>query len=362
MDTHAIDALHHDSLVIDSHNDAIVSYIRRGNLSVTGLTAPHLAGLDGTVSFLRGPLAREEYDWHGQIDLPLMRAGGIDAAFFAVDVTRAWKNQLAYALDALGYFDADLATAGGELVVARSTADVARAKAEGRRAAILVIENSDALEGSLNVLRVFHAIGVRGIVITHNLSTWAASGNSEGACGGGLTRFGVALVEAMNRLGMLVDVSHISERGFYDTLEVTRRPVIASHSCCAALCPHPRNLTDEQLRALADNGGVVGITFVPYFVDPDWKFSDWPARPSIDQLLDHVEHAVQVAGIDHVGIGSDFDGGGSILADASQFPLLTAGLAARGYPEGALRKILGENHLRVLRSAIDDVDRGVDPA
>jgi membrane dipeptidase len=339
--------------VIDSHNDVIVSQIRRGNLSITGREAPHLAGLDGTVSFLRGPLEREAYAWHGQIDLPKMRAGGIDAAFFAVDVTRAWKNHLAYALDALGFFDADLAACQDEIVVARSAVDVEAAKAAGKLAAILVVENSDALEGSLNVLRMLHRLGVRSLVITHNLSTWAAAGNAEARCGGGLTRFGVGLIEAMNELGMLVDVSHISERGFYDTLELSRRPVTASHSCCAALCDHPRNLTDDQLRALAQNGGVVGITFVPGFVDPAWRPSDWPARPSLEQLLDHVDHAVEVAGIDHVGIGSDFDGGGSVLSDATEFPRITAGLVERGYSAAAIRKILGENHLRVFRAAVD---------
>jgi membrane dipeptidase len=156
----------------------------------------------------------------------------------------------------------------------------------------------------------------------------------------------------MNELGMLVDVSHISERGFYDTLEISSRPVIASHSCCAARCDHPRNLTDDQLRALAQNGGVIGITFVPSFVDPEWLPSDWPARPALAHLLDHVSHAVEVAGIDHVGIGSDFDGGGTVLQDASEFPRLVEGLFERGYTEEAVRSIMGENHLRVLREAV----------
>jgi membrane dipeptidase len=353
VDPTRIDQLHRDALVIDSHNDSIVSHIRRGCLSITGREAPVLARLEGTVSYLRGPLETEAYAWNGQINLPKMRAGGIDAAFFAVDVKRAWKNQLAYALDALGFFDADLSTCGEEIMVARSAADVEQAKAEGRLAAILVVENSDALEGSLNVLRMLYHLGVRSIGITHNLSTWAAAGNAEARCGGGLTRFGIDLVEMMNRLGMLVDVSHISERGFYDTLEASRRPVIASHSCCAALCDHPRNLTDDQIRALAQNGGVVGITFVPGFVDPTWTPAQWPARPSLEQLLDHIDHAVEVAGIDHVGIGSDFDGGGSVLGDATEYPRITAGLIERGYTETDIRKILGLNHLRVLRQALD---------
>jgi membrane dipeptidase len=352
VDTTGIDRLHRDALVIDSHNDTLVSLIRRGNLSITGREAPHLARLNGTVSFLRGPLETEAYAWNGQLNLPKMRAGGIDCAFFAVDVTRAWKNHLAYALDALGFFDADISACEDEIVVARSAADIEAAKAAGRLAAVLVVENSDALEGSLNVLRMLYRMGVRSIGITHNLSTWAAAGNAEARCGGGLTRFGVDLVEAMNQLGMLVDVSHISERGFYDTLEVSRRPVIASHSCCAALCDHPRNLTDDQIRALAQNGGVLGITFVPGFVDPDWTPADWPERPSLARVLDHIDHAVTVGGIDHVGIGSDFDGGGSALADATEYPCITGGLVERGYSPAAIRKILGENHLRVLRHAL----------
>jgi membrane dipeptidase len=354
MDASEVTAFCRDALVIDSHNDTIVSQIRRGHCSITGRDAPHLAQSEGTVFFLRGPLETEAYAWHGQVDLCKLRAGGIDAAFFAVDVTRAWKNHLAYALDALGFFDADLAACDGEIVVARSAADVEAAKASGQLAVVLVIENSDALEGSLNVLRAFYRLGVRSLVLTHNPSAWAAAGNAEARSGGGLTRFGVKLVEGMNALGILVDVSHISERGFYDTLEVSCRPVIASHSCCAALCDHPRNLTDDQLRALAQNGGVIGITFVPSFVDPDWRPSDWPARPSLDRLLDHIDHAVEVAGIDHVGIGSDFDGGGTVLEDAAQFPCLAAGLFGRGYPDAAVHKIMGENHLRVLRQALGD--------
>ena len=352
MDVTEVDRLHRHGLVIDSHNDTIVSHIRRGNLSITGREAPHLAHLSGTVSDLRGPLETDSYAWHGQINLPKMRAGGIDAAFFAVDVTRACKNHLAYALDALGFFAADLSACEDEIVVARSAAEIEAAKAAGRLAAVLVVENSDALERSLNVLRMLHHLGVRSIGITHNLSTWAAAGNAETRSGGGLTRFGASLVDAMNQLGMLVDVSHISERGFYDTLEVSRRPLIASHSCCAALCDHPRNLTDDQIRALAQNGGVIGITFVPGFVDPDWTPASWPARPSLERFLDHVDHAVEVGGIDHVGIGSDFDGGGAVLEDASGYPRITAGLAAQGYSAAAIRKILGENHLRVLRQAL----------
>jgi membrane dipeptidase len=137
-------------------------------------------------------------------------------------------------------------------------------------------------------------------------------------------------------------------------LETTEHPVIASHSCCAALCDHPRNLDDDQLRALAAAGGVVGITFVPSFVDPEWRDSHWPAVPSLEKLLDHVCHAAEVAGVAHVGIGSDYDGGGTVLRDVTEYPRITEGLLRRGFSEADVRLILGENHLRLLRATIGE--------
>ncbi len=344
--------LHRDALVIDCHNDAIVSLIRRGNLSLVGQGVKHPTGHGGTIQLLRGPLEAEAYAWNGQTDLPKLREGGIDCAFFAVDVTRAPKNHLAYALDAFGYLLEDLKSLDGAVVIAHSAAEVEAAKREGKIAILLVIENSEALEGSLHVLHALHHLGVRSIVLTHNWSTWAAAGNWEHESGGGLTRFGVALVKEMRRLGMLIDVSHIAERGFWDTLEHAGGPVIASHSCCATLCPHTRNLTDAQLRALGEVGGVVGLTFVPYFLDPEWKESDWPSVPSLEMLLNHIEHAVTVAGIDHVGIGSDFDGGGTVLPHYGAFPRITEGLLARGFGEADVRKVLGENVLRLLSESL----------
>jgi membrane dipeptidase len=251
-------------------------------------------------------------------------------------------------MDGFGFFMADVAEHPDQATIARSAADIRRAKAEGKLAAVLVIENSDALDGSLNILRAFHEVGVRSITLTHNPTSWAAAGNAEAGSGGGLTMFGRALVREMNRLGMLVDVSHIAERGFYDVLETSEKPVVASHSCCAALCEHPRNLTDQQLRDLAQQAGVVGITFVPSFIDPDWRDERWPAVPPIGRVVDHIHHAIDVAGIDHVAIGSDFDGGGTALKDATDYPWITAALWERGFSEADLRKVLGQNALRVL--------------
>ncbi|MDE2888228.1 MAG: dipeptidase [Gemmatimonadota bacterium] len=335
---------HRDALVIDSHNDAIVNHIRRGNLGFSGSPPPDRDRRNASVAGLRGLLDRSALESPVQIDFPKMRTGGLDAAFFAVDVTLAVKNHLTYGLDALGFFDSELAAHEGDVVLAKAAGDIVRAKQDGKLAVILAIENSDGVEGSINVLRMLHRVGVRSIGLTHDVSSLAADGNAEARSRGGLTRFGVRLVEEMNDLGMLVDVSHISEAGFWDVMEVSQKPVIASHSNCKALCDHPRNLSNEQIRAVAKNGGSIGVTFVPRFVDK--------STPTFARLLDHVDHIVQLAGAGHAGIGSDFDGGGTLLDDATSFPRISDGLLARGYSEGDVRKVLGGNHLRVLREAI----------
>ncbi len=339
--------LHEQALVIDSHNDAIVAHIRRGNLSLADENVQNPMEPVGTIAYLRGRVPPEEETIGIQLNIPKMRQGGIDAAFFAVDVTRAWKNHLAYALDAFGWFSEEVIANADDLCIARKASDILEAKASGKIAAILVIENSEAVERSLNILRSLYALGVRSIGLTHNLNTYASTGNDEEDLGGGLTRFGMALVKEMNRLGMLVDVSHISERGFWDVLEISDSPVIASHSNCKTLCRHSRNLSNEQLKALSVNGGVVGITFVPGFLTID----GWQKMPPLAQLLNHIAYAIDIAGIDHVGIGSDFDGGGDLLKDASEFIKIAEGLSERGYSDDDIRKVLGENHLRVFEAA-----------
>ena len=342
-----VSELHEQALVIDSHNDAIVAHIRRGNVSLADENTQNTTDPLGTIAYLRGPVPPEEEVIGIQLNIPKMRQGGIDAAFFAVDVTRAWKNHLAYALDAFGWFEAEVAANANDICIARKASDIRAAKAAGKLAAVLVIENSEAVERSLNILRSLYTLGVRSIGLTHNLNTWASTGNDEEDMGGGLTRFGMALVKEMNRLGMLVDVSHISERGFWDVLEISEHPVIASHSNCKTLCRHPRNLSNEQLKALAANGGVVGITFVPGFLTIDV----WQKMPPLAQLLNHIAYAIDIAGIDHVGIGSDFDGGGDLLKDAGEFIKIAEGLSERGYSDEDIRKVLGENHLRVFEAA-----------
>jgi membrane dipeptidase len=278
------------------------------------------------------------------------------------------------------------------LELARTSADVRRIVASGRVAGILAIEGGHAIEEDLALLRVFHELGVRYLTLTwNNPISWAWPARAKGA-DAGLSPFGREVVREMNRLGMLVDLSHASEKTFYDALETASVPVLCSHSCARAICDHPRNLRDEQLRALARNGGVVGVNFYSGFLSRPFveskrglderddaeraelreRHRDDPARmdaelrrvsraydaaegalprPPLAVLLDHVEHIARVAGVDHVGLGSDFDGVGALpegIDDCEDLPLVTEGLLARGFPEGDVRKILGENFLRVL--------------
>jgi membrane dipeptidase len=336
--------LHENALVIDSHNDTIVAHIRRGNLSLERGQEGSETRSSGTIAFLRGHEDPREGADYIQINFPKMRKAGIDAAFFAVDVTVAFNNHLAYALDGFGYLLNDLEDSRSDTVIVQCADDILEAKKAGKVAVILAIEHADCTERSLNILRMLHELGVRSIGLTHNVSSWAADGCMESRDGVGLTQFGKNLILEMNRLGMLVDLAHVSPSAFYSALETTRKPVIFSHGNANSISSHPRNLSDDQLRALAENRGVIGMSYVPSFIDAK--------NPSLERLLDHIDHVVSVAGIDVVGLGSDFDGGGTLLADATEVPRITEGLVKRGYSEGEIRRILGENTFRVLKETI----------
>ena len=343
--------LHRDALLIDSHNDTLVAHIRRGNLSLSDRDPqPKPHGMfdrdrrSGIISFLRGREAPRPGADFIQINFPKMREGGIDAGFFAIDVTLSRGNHLAYALDGFGYLFNDLEETNSAVSIVSSSGDIEKARAEGRLGMILAIEHADCVERSLNLLRMLYEVGVRSIGLTHNMSSWAADGCLEARDGVGLTRFGVELVKEMNRLGMVVDLAHVSPGAFFHALEVSTKPVIFSHGNARALSDVPRNLTDDQLRALAQNGGVIGMSFVNDFVSLE--------EPTLERLLDHIDHVASVAGIDTVGLGSDFDGGGTLLRDATEMPRITQGLVGRDYSEADIRKVLGENTLRVLQQTI----------
>jgi membrane dipeptidase len=233
------------------------------------------------------------------------------------------------------------------LVLATEADDIERAKADGAVAAVIGIEGAEALEGDLALLRVYHRMGVRCLGITWSLRNRAGDGAYEARTGGGLSRFGVELVGALNELGIMVDVAHLAPAGVRDVLGITSAPVIASHANAHSLCPVARNLSDEQLEGIAQTGGVVGVTFVPGFLHQDRE------KASLQLVLDHMDHMVRVMGIDHVGVGSDFDGFGptqtSGLQDVTRYPDITAGLLDRGYAPEDVQKILGGNFMRVFR-------------
>ena len=306
------------------------------------------AHCDSILNVLEVKRTLEQRSSEGHLDLPRLREGGVTAQIFAIYVRREYLARAAYqtlrALDALhALFD----RCPDDVILATTAADVQRAKADGKIAAIIAIEGAESLEGDLGLLRVYHRLGVRNLGITWSLRNRAADGVNETRTGGGLSNFGVELVEEMNRLGIMIDVAHLAPAGVRDVLGISQAPIIDSHANAKALRSVARNLTDEQLEGIASTGGVVGVTFVPYFLDEDWK------QASLEHLLDHIGHIVKVAGIDHVGLGSDFDGFGppppTGLEDATCFPNITIGLLQRGYGEDDVRKILGGNFMRVFR-------------
>jgi membrane dipeptidase len=334
-------------------------------------------------------------DAEGCVDIPRLREGGVGAIFFAlwvpVEITGAAATRRA-----LDLLDATLKQSEihcADLALSTSSKEVRAARAENKIAMLLGIEGGHAIDNDLAILREFHARGVRYMTLTHNAATdWADSSNDTPRHHG-LTDFGKQVVLEMNRLGMLVDVSHVSDPTFYAVLGTSRAPVIASHTCCRALCDAPRNLDDAMIKALAARGGVIHITFHDGFLSQEYananralaseiasheqavsqKFEENEARnlmelqrlsdesiragklPQVswEKIVDHIDHAVGIAGADHVGLGSDFDGAfmPAGMEDASKFPFITEGLLNRGYREADIRKILGENTLRVMGDA-----------
>jgi membrane dipeptidase len=323
----------------------------------------------------------------GHVDIPRLKEGGVNAPFFALWVPTYYKGAEAVRRT-LDLRDAmqRLFDLHPELVaVALNAADVERITRSGRIAAILTVEGGHQIDEDLAVLRMYHRLGIRSMTLTHFRNTPWADSSTDTPAHNGLTEFGREVVREMNRLGMIVDVSHVSDKTFYDVLAVSTQPVIASHSSCRAISDVPRNLTDDMLRALAKNGGVAGINFGEGFLNPkdaellkqgiaSMGYSEpaltgkaldafaaeefhkdmapKPVNATVEDAAEHMDHAVKVAGIDHVGIGSDFDGISGPpkgLEDISRMPVLKAALKKRGYSDEDLRKIFGTNMLRVLR-------------
>lgn len=319
--------------LIDGHND--LPWAIRG--SAEGPRDVHAEGHD-----LRSPTS-----FH--TDIPRLREGRVGAQFWSVYIPfgaveeGAARTQLEQIDIAREIID----TYPDVFELALDASDVERIFASGRIASMLGMEGGHAIENSLGALRAFHRLGVRYMTLTHNGTIDWADSAADTARHGGLTSFGREVVREMNRLGMLVDLSHTSPSTMNDVLDIARAPVIWSHASAFEVTEHPRNVPDQVLERLPENGGVVMVTFVPAFVSED-------GEATLEDVADHIDHVANVAGVDHVGIGSDFDGISSTpvgLEDASTFPALFAELSRRGWTEEQLAKLAGGNLLRVMREA-----------
>lgn len=275
----------------------------------------------------------------GHIDFPRLKKGKVNLQFFAIYIEPAYKpyGALCRTLEILDYFNSL------NICPVLYKEDLFKLNTK-KTMALLSIEGGEALERKLSSLRILFNLGIRALTITWNQRNFLADGTWEKDTAAGLTSFGKAVIEEMNNLGMVIDVSHIAERGFWDIIDISKKPIIASHSCCRSLYDHPRNLTDKQLKALGNNNGVVGINFYPGFLGKE--------NVTIQDVLNHIEYAVEMAGLNHVGIGSDYDGIDCVpkgLEDVSKMPSIFEGLIKRGWKDEDAKKVLGGNFIRVLQ-------------
>jgi membrane dipeptidase len=359
--------LHFSSIVIDTHDD-----------TTQRLLVPQF------------DLAARHTD--GNIDIPRMREGGLSAIFFSIwiDGKIMGPQAVKQALDQIDAVRETVRRHPGELVLATSADEVRAAHAQGKIAALMGVEGGHMMGNDLSVLRTFAVLGVRYMTLTHMVNDEWADSSTDKPAHNGLTDFGKDVVREMNRLGIMVDISHVSDKTFYDAIAVSKAPILASHSSCRALCNAPRNMTDDMMRELAKHGGVIQINYHVGFLSQEFRdyesahpevekaievevdkrcgdneacklttgdqvvrdFMEQGKLPKVDWtlIIEHIDHAVKVAGIDHVGLGSDFDGAVMPIGmqDVSHLPQITDALLKKGYSEADVRKILGENTLRVL--------------
>jgi membrane dipeptidase len=365
--------VHESAIVIDSHNDFISTGIEKGksfDQNLKGIT---------------------------HSDLSRMKEGGIDIQVFAIycDGSYGTGKAFAFANREIDTLYATVARNPGKMMIVRNSTDLENAVKQKKLGAMIGVEGGHMIEDKISNLEKLYNRGVRYMTLTWNNSTsWASSAADERAKKNlgrkyGLNDFGEQVIRRMNELGMMVDVSHVGEKTFYDAIRISTKPVIASHSSVYSICPVPRNLTDNQIRAIGKNGGVIQINFYSAFIDSNFKeknnaftkrhqrekdsllkknMNDFYAtlylnkkykkemdevRPPLTVLIDHLDHVVKLIGVDHVGLGSDFDGINSSpreLNDVADMPLITQELMKRGYSNSDIMKILGGNFIRVLKA------------
>lgn len=339
-------------------------------------------------------------DADGHVDIPRMREGGLDAPFFSIWVPSSVTGPLAVkrALQQIDAVREQTRRHPRHLVLATTVAEIRDAHQQGKIAALMGVEGGHMIDDDLGVLRLFHALGVRYMTLTHFLNNNWADSSTDKPRHNGLTAFGKDVVREMNRLGMMVDISHVSDKTFYDAVALSKAPVIASHSSVRAICAHPRNMSDDMLRAVARNGGVVMINFELSFLSEEYRkalnIQDMTVierqfaakcganlscmilegnrearrkmeegtlpKVSWEKIIEHIEHVIKVAGVDHVGLGSDFDGATMPygMDDASMLPRITQALLDKGYAEKDIEKVLGGNLLRVMER-VEQVSREI---
>lgn len=330
--------VHHRMLVVDGHNDTPVERIHRGEK----------------------PIAWETRDTAYHMDIPRMKEGGFHAGFFIVG-----NGPTANVRVTIEQTLASIEKNPDDLMLVHRSKDVETARETGRIGILMTIEGAGRwLEGELDILGLYHRLGVRCIGITHgeggeDRAFLQKSKSPFGACtpadrdfqrknAGGLTDFGKEALRESNRLGIITDLAHINDKAFYEVLELSSLPVTMTHTAVFAQCHHYRCLTDDQIRALADAGGVMGMAFVPSFIDAE--------NPSIDRLVEHICYVANLVGIEHVAIGSDYDGMGStvpIVPDVSQLVHLTRSMLAHGLSEDDIQKVWGGNFMRLFQQTID---------
>ncbi|MGA2212611.1 MAG: dipeptidase, partial [Bryobacteraceae bacterium] len=376
-----VERVHRSMLLIDTHND------------ITSRTVGE-NGMDGY------DIGKNKHDGHTNVTA--LKEGGVGAQFFAVYVDSSYVKDNHSANRTLQMIDTvrhDIVERyPNDFVLATTADDIERIHKQGKIAALMGIEGGHAIEDSLRLLRDYHDLGIRYMTLTHtNTNGWADSSGDAEKTGvehhNGLTPFGKGVVREMNRLGMMIDISHTADKTFWDALETSKAPIIASHSSCRALCDVPRNMTDEMIAALGKKGGVMQINFNcgflsqksadasksveagmlanlganPAAISEDMMIEEYRKKVPPATLADvvaHVDHAVKIGGIDAVGIGSDFDGvfcTPTGLEDVSKFPNLTRALLDKGYSAADIRKIYGGNTLRVMRAVEAEARREQSP-
>jgi membrane dipeptidase len=372
--------LHLSSIVVDTHDD----------------TTQRL--LDGDFDLL-------PRNGSGSIDIPRMKEGGLAAIFFSIWIPSKINGSEAvkHALDQIDAVREQMRRHPTETTLATTAAEIREARKNGKIAALMGVEGGHMIASDLGVLRSYAALGVRYMTLTHSGNDEWADSSTDKAVHNGLTDFGKNVVREMNRLGVMVDISHVSDKTFYDALDVSRAPLIASHSSCRAICDAPRNMTDQMIKDLAAKGGVIQINYHVGFLSQEFRDAE-KADPEINKaisaevqkrcgekegcqliegdkitreyvekgklprvdwtkIIEHIDHAVKVGGVDHVGLGSDFDGANMPygMEDASKLPKITEALLRKGYSEGDVKKILGENTLRVM-TEVERVSREMNAA